>query len=46
MAAEPGVEMAPLYNKRIEHEKIKALKEKAGNFEAWMEITEDMKEDM
>lgn len=46
VAAEPGVEIAPLFYKRLEHAKVHALKQAKGNFEGRMEVTENMREDL
>lgn len=41
-----AVEYGPLYYRKLEREKIKALKMNSGKFEANMDITVDMKEDL
>ena len=46
VAAEPGVDFAPLHYKRLEHEKIQALKARAGDYEGHMRVTEVMKQDL
>ena len=46
VAAEPGVDFAPLHYKRVEHEKICQLKLHAGDFEAKMQVTDIMRQDL
>ena len=46
VAAEPGVDHAPLHYKRMEHGKIEHLKFSKGNFEAQMPVTPQAREDM
>ena len=46
VAAEPGVELAPLHYKSLEHEKDRALKSNKGNYEASLLVTNTIKEDL
>ena len=46
VAAEPGVELAALHYKRIEHEKIQALKVAKGDYESHMIISDSIREDL
>lgn len=46
VAAEPGVEMAPIHYKRTEHEKIRFLKLAEGDYEAKMPITPYIRQDL
>ena len=45
VAAEPGVDFAPLYYKRTEQVKVTQLQRHAGDFEATMTIPQVMRED-
>ena len=46
VASLPGVQMGRMFYRRLDNYKTKALKEKAGNFKAYMQITPEMKEDL
>lgn len=46
IAAEPGVKYAPLYYKSMEIERDMALKMQSGNFDAKMNISNQIKEDL
>ena len=46
VAAIPAVEMGKLHYRKLEKAKIVALDKEKGNFDRWMEITEDMKTDL
>lgn len=46
VAAEPGVEYAPLFYKSLEKAKDKNLKLKCGNFKSFMKITEDIRNEL
>lgn len=46
VAAEPGVEYAPLYYKPLEREKDRNLKLKHGNYNSFMKLTASIKQDI
>lgn len=46
VAAIPAVEIGKLHYRKLERTKIAALAKERGNFEKWMEITEEMKADL
>ena len=46
VAAEPGVELAPLHYRRLEIAKVQALREHKGSYEATMRITDSIKVDL
>ena len=41
-----AVPLGPLYNKQLEIEKIRALKENKGNYDAWMSLSPMACQDM
>ena len=46
VAAKPGVDLAPLYYRRIEQDKIKYLKRSAGDYDAIMSVTDIIRQDL
>lgn len=46
VAAIPAVEMGKMHYRRMERAKIKALEEACGDFNRWMNITEEIRTDL